>query len=59
MRTIIYMVRHAESPYDEGDERSRGLTAKGKEDAEKVTKILIGEGIDIIFSTIFSRSHDC
>lgn len=40
MKTTIYMVRHAESPYDDGDERTRGLTAKGKADAVKVTKLL-------------------
>ncbi|KOP67229.1 phosphoglycerate mutase [Bacillus sp. FJAT-18019] len=56
METIIYMVRHAESPYDEGDERTRGLTAKGKVDAEKVTKLLVGEGIDIIISSPYSRA---
>lgn len=56
MKTNIYMVRHAESPYDEGDERTRGLTAKGKDDAEKVTKLLIGEGIDIIISSPYSRA---
>ncbi len=33
MKTSIYMVRHAESPYDEGDERTRGLTVQGKEEA--------------------------
>ncbi|WP_373232082.1 histidine phosphatase family protein [Cohnella sp.] len=56
MKTIIYMVRHAESPYDEGDERTRGLTAKGKADAEKITKLLSGEGIDIIISSPYSRA---
>lgn len=55
METIIYMVRHAESPYDEGNERTRGLTSKGKLDAEKVTKLLIGEGIDILVSSPYSR----
>lgn len=56
MITTIYMVRHAESPYDEGDERTRGLTAKGKLDIEKVTKLLIDEGIDIIISSPYSRA---
>jgi 2,3-bisphosphoglycerate-dependent phosphoglycerate mutase len=56
MKTIIYMVRHAESPYDEGNERTRGLTVKGKLDADKVTKLLIGEGIDIIISSPYSRA---
>lgn len=56
MKTTIYMVRHAESPYDEGDERTRGLTEKGKRDAEKVTKLLIGEGIDMVISSPYSRA---
>lgn len=56
MKTIIYMVRHAESPYDEGDERTRGLTAKGKVDAEKVTKLLLDEGIHLVISSPYSRA---
>ncbi|MGF9697812.1 histidine phosphatase family protein [Paenibacillus sp. MABNR03] len=56
MKTIIYMVRHAESPYNEGNERTRGLTPKGKIDIEKVTKLLIGEGIDIIISSPYTRA---
>lgn len=56
MTTSIYMVRHAESPYDEGDERTRGLTVQGKKEAGKVTKMLIGEGIDMIISSPYSRA---
>lgn len=56
MKTIIYMVRHGESPYNEGDERTRGLTPKGKIDIEKVTKLLIGEGIDMIISSPYARA---
>ncbi|OME78343.1 histidine phosphatase family protein [Paenibacillus sp. FSL A5-0031] len=56
MKTIVYMVRHAESPYDEGTERTRGLTTKGKGDVEKVTEILKEEGIDIIISSPYNRA---
>jgi 2,3-bisphosphoglycerate-dependent phosphoglycerate mutase len=56
MKTIIYMVRHAESTYTEGNERTRGLTAKGKIDVEKVTKILKVEGIDVIISSPYTRA---
>lgn len=56
MKTILYMVRHAESPYNEGNERTRGLTSKGKIHAEKVTEILIDEGIDIIISSPYARA---
>ncbi|PWW39927.1 MULTISPECIES: histidine phosphatase family protein [Paenibacillus] len=56
MKTIIYMVRHGESPYNEGNERTRGLTPKGKMDIEKVTKLLIGEGINMIISSPYTRA---
>lgn len=56
MKTIIYMVRHGESPYNEGNERTRGLTPKGKIDIEKVTKLLVGEGIDMIISSPYTRA---
>lgn len=56
MKTIIYMVRHGESPYNEGNERTRGLTPKGKIDIEKVTKLLIGEGIDMVISSPYTRA---
>lgn len=56
MRTFIYLVRHGESPYDEGDERTRGLTPKGKADIEQVTKRLIEEGIDQVVSSPYARA---
>ncbi|MFC4104293.1 histidine phosphatase family protein [Paenibacillus xanthanilyticus] len=56
MNTIIYMVRHAESPYNEGTERTRGLTAKGKGDVKQVTEILKEEGIDVLVSSPYNRA---
>lgn len=56
MKTIIYMVRHAESPYTEGTQRTRGLTTRGKGDVEKVTEILKEEGIDVIISSPYNRA---
>lgn len=56
MKTIIYMVRHAESPYTEGTERTRGLTTRGKSDVEKVTEVLKEEGIDVIISSPYTRA---
>jgi len=50
------MVRHGESPYNEGNERTRGLTPKGKIDIDKATKLLIGEGIDMIISSPYARA---
>ncbi|MCY9694773.1 histidine phosphatase family protein [Paenibacillus alginolyticus] len=56
MKTIIYMVRHAESPYTEGNERTRGLTLEGKMNAETITEILKDEGINIIVSSPYARA---
>lgn len=56
MNTVIYMVRHAESPYSEGTERTRGLTAQGKLKVEKVTEILKQEGIDAVVSSPYARA---
>lgn len=56
MKTIIYMVRHAESPYTEGNERTRGLTLDGKLNAEKITEILKDEGINVIISSPYVRA---
>ncbi len=56
METIIYMVRHAESPYTEGSERTRGLTLEGKKNAGKITELLKGEGINIIISSPYARA---
>ncbi|MGN7456018.1 histidine phosphatase family protein [Paenibacillus pasadenensis] len=56
MNTIIYMVRHAESSYSEGNERTRGLTSKGSLDAETITSMLRGEGIDRIISSPYARA---
>lgn len=56
MKTTIYMVRHAESPYNEGNERTRGLTLNGKMKIENITEILMNEGIDIIISSPYARA---
>ncbi|CAI6087335.1 histidine phosphatase family protein [Cohnella sp. JJ-181] len=56
MKTIIYMVRHGESPYNEGNKRTRGLTPKGKVDIKKVTRLLIEEGIDMVISSPYRRA---
>mgnify|MGYP002063647291 CR=1 FL=1 len=45
MSTVIYMVRHGESP-KEGNDRTRGLTEKGYLDAQRVTDILKDEKIE-------------
>lgn len=56
MKTFIYMVRHGESPKTEGNERTRGLTEKGKLDACRITDILQREGIEVFVSSPYNRS---
>lgn len=40
--TFLYFVRHAESRYVEGQERERGLTEQGHQDAGTVASLLQG-----------------
>lgn len=56
MKTFIYMVRHGESPKTEGNERTRGLTDKGKSDAYRITELLRGEGIEVFVSSPYQRA---
>lgn len=55
MSTVVYMVRHGDSP-KEGNERTRGLTEKGYLDAQRVTDILKDEKIDAVVSSPYIRS---
>ncbi|MDQ0112375.1 histidine phosphatase family protein [Paenibacillus harenae] len=54
--TTIYMVRHAESPYMDGSERTRGLSVEGKKKARQVADLLINEGINLIVSSPYARA---
>lgn len=56
MNSIVYLVRHGESPKIDENERMRGLTEKGLEDAIKITEILKRENIDTLVSSPYSRS---
>ncbi|OAB47134.1 histidine phosphatase family protein [Paenibacillus antarcticus] len=56
MYTTIYFVRHAESPYIENEERTRGLSNKGQRDSIKVKELLINEGIDVFVSSPYERA---
>ncbi|MBM7619686.1 2,3-bisphosphoglycerate-dependent phosphoglycerate mutase [Bacillus tianshenii] len=55
MKTFIYMVRHGDSP-KHGNERTRGLSDKGKLDAKGVARLLQEEGIDAVISSPYDRS---
>ncbi|MDF2661207.1 MAG: pgm3 [Paenibacillus sp.] len=56
MNTFIYMVRHGESPKTEGTERTRGLTEKGRADADRITELLKDEGIGVFVSSPYRRA---
>lgn len=56
MNTIIYMVRHGDSPKTDGNDRTRGLSEKGTSDANRVTEMLKEEDIDVCISSPYKRS---
>ncbi|GIP32774.1 histidine phosphatase family protein [Paenibacillus sp. J2TS4] len=56
MKTTIYMVRHAESPYIFGQEQTRGLSEEGLAAARKVADILEGMEVDYIISSNYARA---
>lgn len=56
MSTVIYMVRHGDSPKI-GNERTRGLTDKGHIDAQIVTGILKNKEIDAVISSPYNIIH--
>jgi len=56
MGTYVYMIRHAESIYVHGNERLRGLSDKGREDARKVEAVLRDEAIDVFVSSSYMRA---
>lgn len=56
METTILMVRHAESPFIFGEERTRGLSNKGKVDAKEIARALLSRNIDIIVSSPYIRA---
>ena len=56
MDTIIYMIRHAESPFVFGHERTRKLSNQGAIDAKKVTAIMNEQKIDLVISSPYTRS---
>ncbi len=56
--THIYFVRHAEPNYNNHDDLTRELTAKGWADRERVCTFLEGKGISRAYSSPFKRSID-
>ena len=56
METRIYMIRHAESPFVFGEERTRGLSEDGFQAARKIADILETEEIHCIVSSSYVRA---
>lgn len=56
--TTVYFVRHAEPNYENHDDLTRELTAKGWVDRKKVTAFLQDKAIDLAFSSPYKRSID-
>lgn len=56
MLTHVYMIRHAESMYVQDQEKTRGLSEKGWQDAQCVAEILQAEQIDVFVSSPYARA---
>lgn len=56
MTTTLYFVRHCESPYVEGEERSREISAAGEQDAMKIAELLQHIPIDVFISSPYARA---
>ncbi len=56
--TKVYYVRHAESNYENHDDRMRELTEKGLRDRKKVTEFLRDKEIAVAVSSPFKRAID-
>ena len=58
MATQVYFVRHAQPEYMWEDERTRPLTAEGKQDSKIVLDFLKDKEIDVFYCSPYKRSHD-
>ena len=56
--TKVYFVRHAEPNYNNRDDMSRELSAKGMVDRELVTRFLADKNIEVVLSSPFKRAFD-
>lgn len=54
--TTLYFVRHCNSPYVEGEERSRGISAAGEQDAMKIAELMQHIPIDVFVSSPYARA---
>ena len=56
--TNIYFIRHAEPNFENHDDMTRELSAKGLKDRKLVTKFLMDKQIDAVVSSPFKRAID-
>ena len=56
--TNIYFIRHAEPNFENHDDMTRELSAKGLKDRELVTKFLMDKQIDAVVSSPFKSAID-
>ncbi|WP_442600643.1 histidine phosphatase family protein [Paenibacillus sp. KN14-4R] len=56
MKTTVYMVRHAESPFEHGQERERGLSDEGRVEAVRVADRFEGIEVDYVAASIYVRT---
>ena len=56
--TTIYFIRHAEPNYENHDDMTRELSAKGLKDRKLVTGFLADKQIDVVVSSPYKRAID-
>ncbi len=56
--THVYFIRHAEPNYENHDDATRELTAKGLADRQLVTDFLAERDVDVVLSSPFRRAVD-
>ena len=56
--TNVYFIRHAEPNFDNHDDMTRELSAKGLKDRELITGFLLDKQIDAVISSPFKRAID-
>ena len=57
MKTILYMVRHAESVYVHGQERTRELSANGWKAAARVAEMFADIEVHVMVSSPYARAR--
>ena len=56
--TTIYFVRHAQPNFENHDDMSRELSAKGLQDRTLVTNFLMDKNVEVVLSSPFKRAVD-